>query len=648
MIQSKPLFSFNFLCSQKLKKGTVALVVLFLSLITIAQESDSVQLQDVVIISNKVYKIPALQSQKITPRVLETSSTQSLGEVLKNNSTVFIKDYGPSNIQTPTFRGMSSSHTKIYVNGLDISPGSLGQSDLNILPSYLFDGVELKYGNTSFSEGPGAIGGGVILSTNSKGRRKGATGNIGLSYGSFGALTAQGEYAFTGDKWRSVTRYIFQNAKNDFEYRNVAQKDFPTQTQEHGEKQQHGIMQSLVYSPNWKNYVDVMILGTLTDRNLPALMTSTSPSKETQDDQLFSAQVGWKNYLNQGMSKLVVGYTHNKLHYQDPDAGINSTTVNQRIQVREDFVKKWNQKWSTKVMGLFEYSEANNPNYGGKADMIQGSILAGVKGHPFKKWEFGAYVQPTWNNDDFEFLPMASLAFMPLGNGNLTFGLNVSKNAHFPTLNDLYWVPGGNPDLQAEKSTSGEINAHNEGTLFKWLNYEIEAAAFMGSVENWILWQPTDKSYWEAQNIKSVDHSGIDASLKLSKKVKNWKTSFQSNYQFVNAINKDVEDESLNKQLIYTPQHMANWLLRIDYKNYWLQGNYTYTGIRYITTSNSAYLPEYDLVNLSVGMYLQMVRAGKVHLQLDVNNIFGKEYMSVAYRAMPGTNFNFSLKYILK
>ena len=648
MIQSKPLFSFNFLCFQKLKKGIMALVVLLLNLNAFSQKSDSIQLEEVEIIAIKTYKIPALQSQKISDKILQTSSTQSIGEVLKNNSTVFIKDYGPSNIQTPTFRGMSASHTKIYVNGLDISPGSLGQSDLNILPSYLFDGVELKYGNTSFSEGPGAIGGGIMLSTNNTGRGKGSAGNIGLSLGSFGAITAQGEYAFTGEKWRSVTRYIFQDAKNDFEYRNVAQKDFPTQTQEHGEKRQNGIMQSLMYSPNWKNFFDVMILGTFTDRNLPALMTSTSPSKETQNDNLFTAQLGWKNYIPQGMSKLVVGYTHNKLHYQDPDAGINSTTINQRIQVREDFVKKWNDKWSSKVMGLFEYSEANNPNYGGKANMIQGSVLAGVKGNPLKKWEFGVYIQPTWNNDDFELIPMASLAFMPLGNGNLTFGLNVSKNAHFPTLNDLYWFPGGNPDLQPEKSTSGEFNIHNEGGLFKWLQYEVEIATFMGTVDNWILWQPTDKSYWEAQNIKSVDHSGVDASLKLSKKWKNWNATFQSSYQFVNAINKDVEDESLNKQLIYTPQNIANWLFRVDYKNYWIQSNYTFTGIRYITTSNSAYLPSYDLVNLSVGLNLYMIRTGKILLQFDVNNVFGKEYMSVAYRSMPGTNFNFSLKYLFK
>ena len=612
-----------------------------------AQVADSVELNKMVVVAKKAYKVPALQSKQLEPEVLTSSSTQSIGEVLKNNSTVFIKDYGPSNIQTPTFRGMSASHTKIYVNGLDISPGSLGQSDLNILPAFLFDGVGLKYGNTSFSEGPGAIGGGVMLETNGQRKKLGHSGNLGLSYGSFNSFTAQGEYAFTKEKWQSVTRYIFQTAKNDFEYRNVAQKDYPMQTQEHGEKEMQGIMQSVRYSPNLKNTIDVMILGTLTDRNLPALMTNTSPSKETQGDQLFSSQLGWKRYVNKGMSKLVVGYTWNTLHYEDPDSDINSTTLNQRFQVREDFVRQLNDSWSAKVMGLFEYSTANNPNYVGKADMTQGSVLFGVNGQPYKKWDFGLYIQPTWNNGNFEFLPMASLAFKPMANEKLTFGINASRNVHFPTLNDLYWVPGGNPSLQPEKSMNGELNMHNEGTLLRFLNYELEMAGFYGLVENWILWQPSDKSYWEAQNIKSVQHQGVDASITLNKKIKEWKLVFQSSYQFVQAINKEVADESLDKQLIYTPENIYNWRLRVNRSDYWIQANYVFTGKRYITTSNSSFLPAYDIVNLSAGAKFKAKNDRWFHLQMDINNVFSKEYMSVVYRAMPRVNYQLSIKYLL-
>lgn len=647
MMHTKLVFVLKSILLKGWKRGVLALCVLCIGISVCAQEPDSIQLTQMVVAAKKANKIPALQSKQISDEILATSSTQSIGDILKNHSTVFIKDYGPSNIQTPTFRGMSSSHTKIYVNGLDISPGSLGQSDLNILPSFLFDGVGLKYGNTSFTEGPGAIGGGVMLATNEQGKKKGHTGNLGVSYGSFNTITAQGEYAFTKEKWQSVTRFILQSAENDFTYRNVAQKDYPTQTQEHGEKNMQGLMQAFKFSPNWKNTLDVMILGTMTDRKLPALMTSTSPSKETQSDQLFSSQLGWKRYIKKGRSKLVVGYTWNNLHYEDPDSEINSVTLNQRFQVREDFVRKLNETWSVKTMGLFEYSTANNPNYVGNSDIIQGSVLLGVNGKPSKKWDFGLYAQPTWNNSSFEFLPMASFAFKPLGTEKLTVGLNASKNVHFPTLNDLYWVPGGNADLQPEKSVNGEVNVHNEGRIFKFANYEIAAAGFYGEVDNWILWQPTDKSYWEAQNIKTVQHSGMDASLSLNKRFKNWVWKFQTSYQFVKAINKEVLDESLNKQLIYTPNHLANWFIRADYKDFWFQVHYSFTGIRYITTSNSAYLPAFDLVNVSGGLKLITKNNKRFHVQLNVNNVLGKEYMSVVYRAMPGSNFNVSVKYVM-
>lgn len=35
--------------------------------------------------------------------------------------------------------------------------------------------------------------------------------------------------------------------------------------------------------------------------------------------------------------------------------------------------------------------------------------------------------------------------------GNLVAKASVSRNFRFPTLNDLYFLPGGNPDLKNER-----------------------------------------------------------------------------------------------------------------------------------------------------------------------------------------------------
>ena len=42
---------------------------------------------------------------------------------------------------------------------------------------------------------------------------------------------------------------------------------------------------------------------------------------------------------------------------------------------------------------------------------------------------------------------------------------NIARNFHMPTLNDLYWLPGGNPDLLHGEGFSFELGLAYEKTL---------------------------------------------------------------------------------------------------------------------------------------------------------------------------------------
>jgi iron complex outermembrane receptor protein len=622
-------------------------VLIVISIDVTAQIPDSIELKSVIVSTEKASGIPALKSVNLDSAILRMSESTNIGSILTKHSSITIKDYGPSGIQTPTFRGMSASHTKIYLNGLDISPGSLGQSDLSILPSFLFDEVSLKFGNSAFTEGPGAIGGGVLLQSKTSLSTEGSSAIAGITIGSFGSYGARFQYGYRTKKFQSITRYIYQKAKNNFEYRNIAQPESPTVTQEHAEKFLHGVSQSFKYVLNNKNQLTAMVLGSFSDRNLPALMTDTKSSTQNQNDKMLNMQLGWNHYGKNSKSNLVAGYSWSSLNYVDNQANINSTTINQRFQVREDYTLNINTKWALLSTAILDYSTAQNPSLSGNQDMLQSSVLIGFNGHLSKKWEVGAFIQPTINRNDFELLPMASIAFLPTGKRSFVIGGNVAQNVHFPTLNDLYWTPGGNPNLEPESAMNGELSLHLDGIVKQELKWEFDVSGFYGNVDNWILWQPSDKAYWEAQNIKSVEHSGAETSLGLRRKLGNINLNFKGSYQFVNAINKGVEDESLNKQLIYTPKHSANWLLGVSHQNFWINTNYTFTGIRYITTSNSSYLPNYDLVNIVFGYNLKLSNGNKLDFQFDVNNVLNKEYMSVVYRAMPGINFQLNIRYCL-
>lgn len=81
---------------------------------------------------------------------------------------------------------------------------------------------------------------------------------------------------------------------------------------------------------------------------------------------------------------------------------------------------------------------------------------------------------------------------------------SVSRNFRFPTLNDLYFLPGGNPDLKKEHGISydgrrfvrrgrgGSYSLHGEATWFD------------SYIDDWIVWLPTFKGFWTPKNIKEV------------------------------------------------------------------------------------------------------------------------------------------------
>lgn len=617
-----------------------------------SQVADSLDLKVIIISAETNTGIPALKTIELDSTVLSLAQTRSLGNVLENFSAISIKTYGSPGIQTPTFRGMGASHTKIYLNGLDISPSSLGQSDLSILPGFLFDEIGVKYGNAAFTEGVGAIGGGVMLKSDTKSTPLGSSLVLGGSFGSFGNQSLQFKYGYKTNKWESVTKYVFQNGANDFSYRNIAQPNSPEVSQTNSQWNSHGVRQSLKYHLNSKNTVSFNGILSIVNREIPGLMTDVSPSEQKQDDENLILQIGWKNYGKKSQSNLVLGYNYSVLEYKDPSAQINSTTMNKKFQIREDYDYELSKHWALNATANLSWATAENVNYSGNNQQMISSVLVGINGHLSSHWEVGAFVQPSWNQTESEsgnmdVLPMFSLAYLPKGNKTFVIGLNAAQNIHYPTLNDLFWVPGGNPDLKPEKASNLELNVHVEGQKQNIWNWKVDGSGYYGNVENWILWQPTDKGYWSAQNLKSVEHYGGEAKLGVTMDVSKLKLGFTTSYQYVKSINKDVNDASLDKQLIYTPEHSANWLLSGGYKNWGAFVNYNFVGRRYITTSNSSYLPEYDLVDVTFTYQLRKDKWPNFDFQLDINNILNKEYMSVAWRPMPGVNGQFTIRYIL-
>jgi len=71
-------------------------------------------------------------------------------------------------------------------------------------------------------------------------------------------------------------------------------------------------------------------------------------------------------------------------------------------------------------------------------------------------------------------MPRIGFNYQVLKNEQFYFSASISRNYNLPTLNDLYWYPGGNKELKAESGIEVESGLNFSKTLntsfhFQWL-----------------------------------------------------------------------------------------------------------------------------------------------------------------------------------
>ncbi len=135
------------------------------------------QTKDSTAISLKEVEITGVQSKQFTVgkkiQQLDSLTKQNfinsnLAEILAVNSPVFVKNYGPANLSTSSFRGGNASQTAVLWNGFNIQNNMLGQNDFSQLPNFIFDDIGIEYGGSAGAWGSGAMGGSIHLNNKPK------------------------------------------------------------------------------------------------------------------------------------------------------------------------------------------------------------------------------------------------------------------------------------------------------------------------------------------------------------------------------------------------------------------------------------------------------------------------------------------------
>ncbi len=253
------------------------------------------------------------------------------------------------------------------------------------------------------------------------------------------------------------------------------------------------------------------------------------------------------------------------------------------------------------------------------------------------------------NNGTVPIMPVLGFNYKPFGNQDLHIRVNFSQNYNLPTLNDLYWYPGGNEDLQPERSMEAELGIGYTTMFNRKHRITFSGSAYASSISNWIIWMPGDYRYWSPENIASVYARGIESSLNISGKLGNVEYKVFGEYAYTRTTNNSDSAKMSglsDVQLMYVPVHTANGYVNVSSNGYYATWTLSYISSRNTSLNSDEHysnkLPQYMLNNISVGKIFLLKKA-QFDIRAKIYNIFDVDYQAILWRAMPGRNYELSL-----
>lgn len=640
-------------------------------------------LPEVEVIGKRSLKEIGTTQTKMDSTVLKENIALSVADVLTFNSPIFVKSYGRATLSTVSFRGTSASHTQVTWNDMKISNPMLGMTDFSTIPSYFIDDASLLHGTSSVNETGGGLGGAVKLST----KPANAEG-FGLQYiqgvGSFWSFDEFLRLTYGNRHWQTSTRIVFSSSPNNYKYRNHDKKEniydenmniieqyYPIERNKSGSYKDLHILQEAYYNTNRGNRFGLNAWYINSNRELPMITTDYGVDTEfenRQREQTFRGIFIYDHLAEQWKIGTKVGYIFTWLAYdykRDLGNGIMAHMTRSRSRVNtiygqlntEYFIgQKWLFTANISAHQHFVRSEDKNIilQYGDKAIVgynvaaIELSGAASVKYQPIDRIGLSVVVrEELFGNKWSPIIPALFFESLLSKPGNLTLKLSGSRNYRFPTLNDLYFLPGGNPNLRNEKGwtyDAGLSFAVGTKNLYRLTG---SATWFDSYIDDWIIWLPTTKGFFSPRNLKKVHAYGVelqaDFDIQFSK---DWLFALNTTFSFTPSINIGEPitsaDKSVGKQLPYVPKISANIVGRLSWRTWSFTYKWCHYSERFTMSSNditlTGRLPKYYMSNITLEKQLHISWADW-SLKGTINNLFNEDYLSVLGRPMPGINF---------
>ncbi|MCF0168305.1 MAG: TonB-dependent receptor plug domain-containing protein, partial [Bacteroidales bacterium] len=576
-----------------------------------------------------------LQKTKLDSIALRENIALSMSDVLTFNSSIFVKQYGRGTLSTVAFRGTSASHTQVSWNGMKINSPMLGMTDFSTIPSYFIDDASLLHGSSSVGVSGGGLGGAVVLSTKPS-EYDGLALQAVQGIGSFGTFDEFLRLTYGNRKWQTSTRAVYSSSRNNFTYHNYNKKlnvydenhkivssYYPIDTNRCGALKDFHILQEAYYNTGNGDRFGINAWYMSSVRGVPLLSVDYRENQNyvnQQGENTFRGVLSWDRSRELYKLHLKGGYTGTRQNYdftKDKGNGQQVAMVESRSRINTLYGQgegdiylgsRWLLTAQVAAYQHFVNSVDRNAMALSSGGVVAGNVSKVTIGYNQARFELLSYISAKWTptprlglsaalreelygENLTPLIPAFFADYLICRKGNLRAKASVSRNYKFPSLNDLYFLPGGNPELKPEHGLT-----YDSGLCFalahenKWsLNGEV--TWFDSYIDDWIVWIPTFKGYWTPENVKQVHAYGIETKGNASVQFfRDWQLNLTGSFSWTPSINNgdpsSWADEAIGKQLVYVPLFSSSVNGSLAYRSWRFTYKWCYYSERFTTSDN--------------------------------------------------------------
>lgn len=609
-----------------------------------AAQHDSISLKEVTVRGIVPLRYMAgLHVEPLDSAVLNQFAFRRLEELLAQSSPLVFRNYGNGQLSTIAFRGLSSNHTAVLWNGVNINLPTLGQTDFSTVPVASFDRLSVQYGAGASNLGTDAVGGSIVMESAPM-TVDGVSVRGGLEYGSFSNWSAQAgaryRYRISPD-WALAgrTQFYSGNYYNDYPY-----TSFKGRRVEHSTTFQDGFLQDIFFEK--KDGKTFSAHFWLSDHQM-TLWPDRPYARELTGMNNLRAMIRYGD----GKWQLRGSFIRDIIDYAVGDYSALDRSRTDRYGMKADREMKWSLGRSAlSVLAGAEYTlfKALVNGYGTPhVAESRGDIFILTRlGHP-SGWAASVNMRQAFvEGYTVPFTPSAGFEYALAQKEpyRLKANIAIARSYRVPTLNERYWKDLGNPGIRPESGFNKEAGLVQEIAFLSFFNVKTRVSVFHNKVDDWVYWNPARN--YRAENLQMVLSRGAELHNRFTYARGKWSAGLETIAGYTRSTQEKAYDQYsadvLGKQLRFVPVWVSNWNAFARYGNSALTLQLHSESVRYSTFDHSQYLPSYRLVNI---VCEQAIRIGEVaaHLQGRIANLTDQLYLNVKSGAMPGRSFHISM-----